>query len=630
MTTLSLRQRILAMFSGLLALSLVVVGLALWRAGQGGVDALVQAAMLAGFGLAGLVTGLWFLFDRNLARPVETLAGALRTGQAPGPAEAAYLADLGAAAADAARARERSDDALRQAARDHAAEVAREKANLEAILADIGAGAVLTDAEGRVVFYNASAARSLPGLGLDRMLDRHLNADALRAARDRLAAGAQATDLTCASAGGERLSARLRRVDGGQLLILRDHRPPSVPRDAVEALRRHAATLVPMLEVLDGPIPPALARAIRAEGRGLATATRRLSDAVSGPEGAAADVRELVAGLQTTTPLPDLCFRAEAAPLNALLQALDARLRAQGLLAAVGVQPDLPGQMRVALEWQGAPVAVDTLDDWLEDAPDPGQPEISGAEILAAHDTGIWPEAEGGTARLVIPLWLAEARSGDSGVTYDFGLPARRLGSTRLSDLTCVVFDTETTGLEPSDRIVQIAGLRLVRGRRTGERFETLVDPGRPIPPASTKIHGIDDAAVSGAPTLSQALMAFHHFCDDAVLIAHNAPFDMGFLRRAQPETGLQFDNRVLDTVLLSAMIWGQSAVHSLDALSERLGIVIPPEARHTAMGDTIATAEAFLRLIPALAAKGIVTFEDAVAEGRRHRRLIGDANLPG
>ncbi|MGR3409796.1 MAG: 3'-5' exonuclease [Paracoccus sp. (in: a-proteobacteria)] len=229
-----------------------------------------------------------------------------------------------------------------------------------------------------------------------------------------------------------------------------------------------------------------------------------------------------------------------------------------------------------------------------------------------------------------MPLWLAEPRTADSGVTYDFGLPTRGLGSTRLSDLTCVVFDTETTGLEPSDRIVQIAGLRLVRGRRTGERFETLVDPGRPIPPASTKIHGIDDAAVSGAPTLSQALMAFHHFCDDAVLIAHNAPFDMGFLRRAQPEAGLQFDNRVLDTVLLSAMIWGQSAVHSLDALSERLGIVIPPEARHTAMGDTIATAEAFLRLIPALEAKGIVTFEDAVAEGRRHRRLIGDANLPG
>ena len=103
----------------------------------------------------------------------------------------------------------------------------------------------------------------------------------------------------------------------------------------------------------------------------------------------------------------------------------------------------------------------------------------------------------------------------------------------------------------------------------------------------------------------------------------------MGFLRRAETETGIRFDNRVLDTVLLSAMVWGQSADHTLDDLASRLGIQIPPENRHRAMGDAIATAEAFLRLIPALEAKGIERFEDAVAEARRHRRLIGDANLP-
>ncbi|WP_265501660.1 3'-5' exonuclease [Paracoccus beibuensis] len=627
MSRLSLRQRILAMFGALLALSLVVAGLALWRVALGGTDALVQAAMLAGFGLAGVIIGLWYLFDRNLARPVEMLAGALRTGQAPDPAAAAYLADLGAAAVDAVRARARSDEALAEAVALHAANLSREKQGLESILADIGAGAVLTDPQGRVVFYNASATRLLPGLGLDRMLDRHLNAGALRAAQDRLQAGAPATDLTCMAAKGIRLSGRLRRIDGGQLLILRDHCPPPVPREAVEALRRHAATLVPMLEALDGPIPPALARAIRDEGQGLAAATRRLSDAISGGERAAAGTRELAAGLQADAPLPDVSLRADAASLNALLQALDARLRTQGHETRIAFHPDRPDGMQLALEWQGPPVPVDMLDGWLQHAPDPGQPDMSGAQILAAHDTGIWPEVQGATARLVMPLSIAEAQEGESGVTYDFDLPARSLGSTRLADLTCVVFDTETTGLTEADRIVQIAGLRLVRGRLTGERFETLVNPGRAIPPASTAIHGIDDRAVAGAPTLPEALATFRHFCDDSVLVAHNAPFDMGFLRRGVAETGVRFDNRVLDTVLLSAMIWGQSAVHTLDALTDRLGIVIPPEARHTAMGDTIATAEAFLRLIPALSAKGIVTFEDAVAKARTHRRLIGDAN---
>src|SRR5690606_3407216 len=170
---------------------------------------------------------------------------------------------------------------------------------------------------------------------------------------------------------------------------------------------------------------------------------------------------------------------------------------------------------------------------------------------------------------------------------------------------------------------------RIARGRLTGERFDTLVNPGRPIPPASTAVPGITDAMVADAPDMVTALTAFRHFTEDAALLAHNAPCDLGFLRRAAPETGAQFDNQVLDTILLSAMLWGQSAPHSLDALTERLGIVIPPEERHTAMGDTRATAEAYLRLIAALEAKGLERFEDIMAEARRHRRLIDDANRP-
>jgi DNA polymerase-3 subunit epsilon len=214
-------------------------------------------------------------------------------------------------------------------------------------------------------------------------------------------------------------------------------------------------------------------------------------------------------------------------------------------------------------------------------------------------------------------------------VTYDFALASRGAPDTRpLKALTCVVFDTETTGLSISDRIVQIAGLRIAGGRLTGEEFDTLVNPGRPIPPGATDIHGITDAMVKDAPDVATALRGFHHFTEDAVLIAHNAPFDMGLLRAAEAESRKHFPNRVMDTVLLSAMIWGQGAPHSLDAICERLGITIPAGQRHTAMGDAQATAQAFLKMLPALEAKGITRFEHVLGQAQKYRRLLSDANL--
>ncbi|SOB93871.1 exonuclease [Rhodobacter maris] len=111
------------------------------------------------------------------------------------------------------------------------------------------------------------------------------------------------------------------------------------------------------------------------------------------------------------------------------------------------------------------------------------------------------------------------------------------------------------------------------------------------------------------------------------MLVAHNAPFDLEFLRRKEGVIGLSFDHPVLDTVLLSAVVFGQSEGHSLDALTHRLGITIPEEARHTAIGDTVATADAFLKLLPALKARGLVTFGDVVAEVRQHGRLLKDLN---
>ena len=105
--------------------------------------------------------------------------------------------------------------------------------------------------------------------------------------------------------------------------------------------------------------------------------------------------------------------------------------------------------------------------------------------------------------------------------------------------------------------------------------------------------------------------------------MAHNAPFDMAFLRRETRGTGISFDNPVLDTVHLSAVVFGGSAEHTLDALCARLNVTIPKEVRHTALGDAMATAEALVAMIPILEARGLRTFQEVRAEAKKHERIL-------
>lgn len=213
-------------------------------------------------------------------------------------------------------------------------------------------------------------------------------------------------------------------------------------------------------------------------------------------------------------------------------------------------------------------------------------------------------------------------------LTFDFtiteNLADKELASTKLSDLCFVVFDTETTGLSTKyDDVIQIGAVRIINGKKINDEiFDHYVDPKRPIPPASTKIHGITDDMVHGAPLLPEVMKNFHKYCKNAVLIAHNAPFDLAFLKREQSET-LQFNHPVLDTVLLSAIIFGQSNTHTLDALAERLNIKIEEKNRHTALGDAMATADIVLKLLPILEAKDIVTLKDAQREMKKHQRIL-------
>ena len=195
-----------------------------------------------------------------------------------------------------------------------------------------------------------------------------------------------------------------------------------------------------------------------------------------------------------------------------------------------------------------------------------------------------------------------------------------------LDGLEYVVFDTETTGLEPSggDRIVQIAGVRIVGGVvRRDLVFNELVNPGRNIPPLSTTFHGITDAQIAESRGIAPVAQDFVDFCGDAVLVAHNAAFDMKFLELAQAEGAPVFEQTVLDTLLLSAVLEKGAHDHGLGALVERHGVILPEADRHTALGDSLATAEVFLALLAkADAAKTVADLQAISHKARRFRRL--------
>lgn len=225
---------------------------------------------------------------------------------------------------------------------------------------------------------------------------------------------------------------------------------------------------------------------------------------------------------------------------------------------------------------------------------------------------------------------------------YDFSLfeemerhvmPADR--ERRLDELHYVALDIETTGLRPEDgdRMVSIAGVRVRGGAvKRGEVFDALVNPRRRIPAGSVKFHGITDALVAEAPPIDVVLPAFLRFAEGAVLVGYQVWFDVRFLGIEAARLGLPpitLVHPVLDTLLLSELVHGSLPDHRLDAVAGRLGVIV--RGRHSAMGDALATADIFVRLVELLKKRGIVTLGqalDAVRE-RQGSRVDGDAT-PG
>ncbi|MBF0167789.1 MAG: histidine kinase [Alphaproteobacteria bacterium] len=285
------------------------------------------------------------------------------------------------------------------------------------------------------------------------------------------------------------------------------------------------------------------------------------------------------------------------------------------------------GDKRVYLDliWKGAALSNQEIEAWIAEPLEGGDGPATIAEALERHGAEIWSQPSGGDyALLRLPLLTPmnarilvkqeEERPPARPEFYDFGLLAQHadvgsLAERPLSQLTFVVFDTETTGLKPSqgDEIISIGAVRVVNGRLlSGETFERLVNPGMKIPEASIRFHHITDSMVADKPPIAIVLPQFKGFAGDAVLAAHNAAFDLKFLHLKEASTGIRFTNPVVDTLLLSRLADEHLEDHSLDGVALRFNIDIPD--RHTALGDALATAVVLVRLIQILETQGITT----------------------
>ncbi|WP_294149069.1 PolC-type DNA polymerase III [uncultured Clostridium sp.] len=177
-------------------------------------------------------------------------------------------------------------------------------------------------------------------------------------------------------------------------------------------------------------------------------------------------------------------------------------------------------------------------------------------------------------------------------------------GAGQTLDHTCVVFDIETTGFSPvKNKIIEIGAVRVEEGKIVG-RFSSFVNPDVPIPFEIEKLTGINDNMVLDAPKIEKVLPEFLEFCEGAVMVAHNAGFDISFIKENAGQQGLEFNPTVLDTVSLARVLLPNLNRFKLDTVAKELKISLANH--HRAVDDAGATAEIFVRFIKMLKERDI------------------------
>ncbi len=470
--------------------------------------------------------------------------------------------------------------------------------------------AQMTPVRGVVAQEPGAKADAAPITGFVLMLENITVSYEQESARERLL-----NDLTEGSRGSlANLQAAVEMLEDDDLDAAMRERFRRVAREEAQAMSRRInelATQNAQALVTRWPLEEML-------GTDFVQAAQRRIEASTGVRCEAPDMdATLWLKLDSFSLLQTLSYLAQRLSNEFEIKALSLRLTADGTQRA-----------RLDLVWAGRAMSTETVMSWEMDAMSTSgeTTSLTVRDVVQRHGGEFWferdrvrqeaffrfllPLASMGTAHK--ELDAAFVRAGSRPEYYDFDLFAitessRAQDDRRLTELVYTVFDTETTGLDPAagDEIIQIGAARIVNGKLLrNECFEQLVNPLRLIPPATIPIHGITQEMVAGKPTIDEVLRAFHAYARETVLVAHNAAFDMRFLQLKEQQTGARFDQPVLDTLLLSAVVHPNQESHRLEAIAERFGITVI--GRHTALGDAMVTAEVFLRLIPLLAQMGI------------------------
>ncbi|MCI6783277.1 MAG: PolC-type DNA polymerase III [Lachnospiraceae bacterium] len=186
---------------------------------------------------------------------------------------------------------------------------------------------------------------------------------------------------------------------------------------------------------------------------------------------------------------------------------------------------------------------------------------------------------------------------------------------------TYVVFDIETTGFSPLvNKIIEIGAVKVEKGSIT-ERFSTFVNPEVPIPFHIENLTGIKDDMVITAPVIAEVMPEFLAFCDGAVMVAHNADFDMSFIKYNCDRLSIPYDFTIADTVAMARMLLPNLNRFKLDTVARALNISL--ENHHRAVDDAACTAEIFEKFVKMLADRGINTLDELNAEGHVSKETV-------